>query len=468
MQELRQRVLDNLMTDVLFGVVLLLVTAYGLHSLARFWKVSLLPLSVLLPSFMVAGLILYVPLSPLYVTSDGQYYQDWGFSLAAAWLAGEPMVSPHALWPGKGLWPLIIGGFTALAGPVTITLIVFNVFILLLSVIVLQKATSVSGGRSPRWSMVIVFLSSIPFLLWGPSLLREALFWLGVALGALALSYASVNRYRLAWPAVGLSALVLLGIRPDAGIVFTYGFVVVLILLFGIVGRKRSVFRAVGTSVVVLSLALSFPTAFDLVRGGEATTSKTILLAGEALSAGDVTTGFGSSKSSTTTTTASTSSTTTASSSLEFEFCGPEFIQRFLGAAVLCRAVANLPYVLFGPFHWEYRLGAIWLMAGISTLHFLVLSGFAAYYAAVSRGRRWPLVAQLAVALASILMFASILTNYGIVMRFRAATEILLVPLALSGALELSTRWKSSRKKILIAKHPKNAQWNWLRKRNVT
>jgi len=440
--ELQQRVLDNLVSDVLLGSVLLLVSAYGLHRLAKVWKISVVPLLVLVPSFLGAGLILYVPFSPLYVRSDGEFYQSWGYSMAAAWLSGEPMDSPQALWPGKGLWPLIIGGFTAIAGPVTITLIVFNALLLVLSAVLLQKATLLLGGRSPGWSMVIVFLSSSPFLLWGPSLLREALFWVGVALGVLALSYASVHRLRFAFLAVGLSTLVLLGIRPDAGIVLVYGFVAMLIFLVGIVGRKRSPLRAVATSVVLLSLALSFPTAFDSVREG--VTGQSILDANKALAGENVTTAFGSSSSS------------SSSSSEEFDYCDAKFSELSLGAAVLCRGTVNLPHAFFGPFYWEYGPEAIWLIVGASTLHFLVLGGLATYYLAISRGRRWPLLALLAVAAASMLMFSSILTNYGILIRFRAVTEILLIPLALSGALELVARWRFSRGKLESSETPKN------------
>ena len=447
MPELQQRVLDNLVSDVLFGSFLLLMSAYGLYRLVKVWKVSVVPPLVLLPFFLGAGLVLYVPLSPLYVRSDGEFYQRWGYSLAAAWLSGEPMDSPQALWPGKGLWPLIIGGFTAIAGPVTITLVVFNALLLVLSAILLQKATLLLSGKSPRWSMVIVFLSSSPFLLWGPSLLREALFWLGVALGVLALSYASVHRYRSASLAVGLSALVLLGIRPDAGIVLIYGFVAMLVFLFGIAGRKRSPLRAVATSVVLLSFALSFPTAFDSVR--EEVSGQSILNANKALAAENVTTAFGSSSS-------SSSSSSTTTSSEEFDYCDSEVSRLYLGAALLCRAVVNLPYALFGPFYWEYGAGAIWLIAGASTLHFLVLGGLATYYLVISKGRRWPLLALLAVAAASMLMFSSILTNYGILIRFRAATEIMLIPLALSGAIELLARWKSSRRKVDSSETPKN------------
>lgn len=431
MPELEQRVLDNLVSDVVLGILCLLMSAYGLYRLAKVWKVSFLPLAVLMPSFLVAGSILYVPLSPLYLRSDGEFYQRWGYSLAAAWLSGNPIDSPQPLWPGKGLWPLVIGVFTAIAGPVTITLVVFNAIILVFSAILLQKATLLLGGRSPRWSMVIVFLSSVPFLLWGPSLLREALFWVGVALGVLALAYASVHRYRSALPAAGLSALVLLGIRPDAGIVLSYVFAAMLIFLLGIVGRKRSLLRVVTSSVLLLSLALSFPTAFDSVRKGAS--GQSVLDANKALAAENVTTAFDSG-----------------------DYCDTNFSELSLGAAVLCKAAVNMPYTLFGPFHWEYGPGAIWLIAGASTIHFLALGGLATYYVVISKGRRWPLLALLAVAAASILMFSSILTNYGILIRFRAATEIMLIPLALSGALELLARWRSLREKLESSETPKN------------
>jgi len=432
--ELQQRVLDNLVSDVLLASVLFLVSAYGLYRLAKIWKVSFLPLAVLLPSFVSAGLMLYVPLSPLYVRSDGEFYQRWGYSLAASWVTGEPADHAETLWPGKGLWPIIIGTFTALAGPITITLVVFNALILVLIVIVLQKATFLLGERAPRWTMVIVFLSSSPFLLWGPSILREALFWLGVALGVLALTYASVHRYRSALPAAILSSLVLLGIRPDAGMFFIYGFVAMLIFLWGIVGLERSQLKVVATVVTLVSLAVSFPTAFEFARGAEvAELSGARILKTNVVNARDSqVTAFGS---------------FAESSESSESLCNSEFVLMPAWTAVLCAAVANLPHALFGPFHWEYGPGAIWWIAGAATLHFLLLVGLAIFHLANSKGRRWPLLALLAVAAASMLMFSSVLSNYGVLIRFRAATEIVLIPLSLCGALALISRVKSWRKR---------------------
>ena len=452
MQKLEDRFLDNLILDSLMSISILTICGYALYLLVRFWKVSFLPLAVILPSLIGVGLSLYVPLSPLYVPSDGEYYQYWGYSLAEAWLSGEPMDSPEQIWPGKGLWPLIIGTFSALVGPVTITLIVFNALTVVLSGIVLQKTTLIWGGRSPRWSMVIVFLTSSPFLLWGPSLLREAIFWLGISLGVLALAYATVHRTLPAFLAVGISATVLLGIRPDAGIVLVYGFVAMLLFLFGIVGHDRSRLRAAITSLVLLFLVLSFPNALEFARGAEVT-GGTILTSTRSLAAENVTTSFGGPSEPSE---PSEPFQPSEPSQPSERWCESEFALMSAGPAVLCSAAVHMPYALFGPFHWEYGPEAIWLISGASTLHFLVLGGLSTYYLLISKGRRWPLLALLGVASASLVMFSSTLTNYGILIRFRAATEVMLIPLALSGALDLVARWKSSRQKTEKSEPPKN------------
>ena len=435
MSDLHQTVFANIVLDVLFGIVLLTVSAYGLFRLARFWKVSLLPGAVLLPSLIATGVVLYYPLSPLYVHSDGEFYQQWGFSLAASWITGEPPYSPPPAHAHKWLWPLIIGGITTVAGPVAISLIIFNALAMVFSVVMLQKSTFLLGGSAPRWSMVFIFLSSIPFLLFGPSLLREAVFWLGVASGVLALAYASVERYTPAVLACGLCAATLIGIRPDAGLVLVYGFVSIAILSFGVVGRRRSRLRVATASLSVLVLAVSFPATFELVRAG--VTGDTVSESNENLAGEGVATAFKSS----------------AVSKCELESVGGS-----MATAVVCRAFENMPRALLGPFPWEYEPGAIWLVVGASTLHFLLLVGLAAYHVVRTSGSRWTPIALLGVAALSMVMFSSMLTNYGILVRFRAATEIMLIPLALLGALKLTAKLKPSLVERNIPQKPKGSR----------
>ena len=418
-----------MLLDTLMAIAITVLGLLGLYLLVKFWRVSILPMAVLAPTLIVAGLVLYLPLSPFYIRSDGEYYQRWGFSLADSWLTGASLDGWSPLWPGKGVWPLVIGALSAIAGPVTISLIVFNALLVVLCAVILQNATLLLGGRSSRWTMVIVFLSSTPFLLWGPSLLREALFWTGIALGVLALSYAALNQHIPALSAVGLSALVLLGIRPDAGLVLTYGFMAMLVFVVGIVGRERSWLRVFASSLALLFLVISFPFAFEVVREG--VTGETIVDVSEDLSNG-VTTAF-------------VDATPDSYYPTDTRWCESESARASLATSVLCSALTNLPHALFGPFHWEYGPEAIWFIAGASTLHFLVLVGLAGYHIVVSKVRRWPSFAILAVAVASLLMFSSVLTNYGILIRFRAATEIMLVPLAILGALSLTSKIKSSR-----------------------
>ena len=425
MTQIERQLADNLLSDIGLSILLVTVSCYGFYRLAKLWRVSLVPAAVLLPIFIIVGLIHSFPLSPMYQPSDGEYYYRWGSSLASYFETGaEPEIS-KVLWPGKGVWPLTIGVLTLIAGPVAAALIVFNASIIVFSVMALQRATLLFGGRSPRWSIVLVFLTSGPFLFWGPSLLREALFWSGVALGVLSLAYASVNRYRNSFIAGGLSTIVLIGIRPDAGIVLAYVFGAMIVFLIGLAGPKRSVGRTVCCLVVILCLGLTFPAAFGVV--GEVSPSA-VLKSSNALSSDKVSSRFRSS-----------------SEPPVFDLCEENPSGDSLAVTLLCGAMKNLPNALLGPFPWEYGPEPIWVLAGASTAHFVILAGLATFYLAVSKGRRLPMIALLTVAAASVLMFSSVLTSYGILVRMRAATEIILIPLAVSGALELVSRRKNSR-----------------------
>jgi hypothetical protein len=110
------------------------------------------------------------------------------------------------------------------------------------------------------------------------------------------------------------------------------------------------------------------------------------------------------------------------------DFCSSALVVR-----VACGAWENVPYALLGPFYWEYGPELIWIVSGLSTLHFLALVGLSLAYFASQGGRHWVTVGTLAVAVVTFTMFAAIMTNYGILIRFRAATEIILIPLAIAG-----------------------------------
>ena len=420
MDDLTQRAVDNLLLDSFTAIVLIAVSVFFLRRLARMWRVSALPILVVMPVLSFVGSLLYLPLSPLYLRNDGEFYQAWGFSLAATWTTGAPVVVGEPLIPGKGFLPLIIGVMSVLVGPVTLAVIALNVAVLGLCLVLIQKATILIGNQSPRWSIVAAFLTCSPILLWGPSLLRESIFWLGSALGILAISYAARNRYVPAFFLSGFSTLTLMAIRPDVGLFIVYGIFFMLTFLILIVGPKRSWLRSSIASLILLALAVSFPPVFEIVRPSISTSL--VKEISQDLSKASVTTAFEPNENS--------------PALSDQDWCSPDSWHLLL----MCEALSNLPRAVFGPFPWEYGAELIWLVAGASTLHFLLVLALSCFHIFVSRGHRWPSSAIFILAWGTVLVFSSVLTSYGILIRFRAVSEIMLMPLALSGALTLAPK----------------------------
>lgn len=429
----RQSSVPIFLSDLLLAVVLL--AAFGV----LFWfgskkiGISRLPVALIVPPLLIAGLVLYLPASPLHVSGDGQGYEVWGYAISDSWVGVASQVADRPLWPGKGFWPLIIALFHSIVGPVTISLIVFNTTVFGATVLALQKSVLLLTGKNTRWSMVIVVLSSTPFILFGPSLLRESMFWLGTSGGVLALSYLRSNKIGLALASVSWGSFLLLAVRPDAGVVLVYAFLGVTTVLVGLLGSTRSALRRIIAVAILGALAVSAPQALDFVRPG--TGPQFIDTTMRALSKPLVTTGTWSRPE---TNTLSSDDTGTGILAVVQDTC-----EKTLVVKVACEAWRNLPYALVGPFYWEYGPESIWIISGLSTLHFLILAGLSVVYLATRGGRNWVTAGIMGVATVSFVMFASMMTNYGVLIRFRAATEIVLLPLAIAGYFAVVAKWKA-------------------------
>ena len=117
-----------------------------------------------------------------------------------------------------------------------------------------------------------------------------------------------------------------------------------------------------------------------------------------------------------------------------------------------CNAATNSLRVLLGPFWWEIGFQPVWLLAVGSTWHFLLLVVLSTLFFIRSRETR-PIVASLGVlAIFSLAVFGALLTNYGLLLRFRAMTEILLIPTAVGGLLTIartrSQSWPLKKKAV--------------------
>ena len=409
------------LSDAAGGLVILLAFLSSFMFIAKKMLVSVTPVILVTSGFFIVGMFLYLPVSPFYIPSDASYYQAWGYSLSDYWAGEGPMVD-RQIWPGKGFWPLIIAALHFFLGPIYVAAIAFNSGVFGLMILALQKSILLLSSKSGSWVLGFLVATSTPFALFGPSLLRESLFWLGASGGVLGISYLARREVRNGLLSLSWAVFLLLAIRPDAGVVIAYSFVGAAIVLFGLAGPFQSKRKKILSALALTGLLVSFPPASSFLI--PINDPAYVEAAASSLSTPDITTRF-----------------------LPFPGDWPGLLsndgcESFLALTVLCKSLGHLPNALFGPFYWEYGSGAIWWISGMSTLHFLSVSGLALTYVVSREGRGWISLGVLGVALVSFLMFSSIMTNYGILIRFRAATEVILTPLAISGYFVISSEWK--------------------------
>lgn len=412
------------MSDLLLALALAAIFLLFALFLTRKFSVPFSPFLVTAAILTLTGLLTQMPLSPLYVVlPDGESYLFKGLHLYETWRAGEAWEKPH--WPGKGVWPLIIALLHFVAGPIRLSIIVLNALLLSLALIFLQKSTLLLFGRKPKLVFVLLIATSAPVMLNGPTLLRESIFWLGISIGVAAISFLSRNRNVPGLVLLLVSIAVILAIRPNLGIVVVYLLLFASIIAW-LVQNGNLVRSRILASLLIAGLATAaFPTLFNqlalpgdpVIYEDEASVTRyeaRVTAIAEALNR----------------------RATTAFIPF-FDYLGqetPAFVENICDTIsfgpTICRIAGDFPHTLLGPFPWELGPEPIWLVSLASTLHFWVLLTTSVLLLR-RRENRTPAIAGLfIVSLLLLLALSTTMTNYGILIRFRAACEIFLFPLA--------------------------------------
>lgn len=421
-------------TDLITGTLLLSVGGGVALWVARKLQLSRLPVSVVGPLLLIFGLLVHVPSSPLYLISDGEYYLGLGADIANTWRGGEVTYNRNP-WPNKEAWPIFLASLVWLMGPVIVTPIVINLTILLGTILIMQIVARNLGASSSGWTLTLLLATCLPFLVFGPSTLREAIFWLGSSLGILSVSFFFSGRILRGFSTLAGASIVLLVIRPDLGVILIYSFGFLLIV-FGVLTSKPFRWRRITASVVALAaLALSAPSALQFVR--PSISPNTVIVVSEALGAQDVTSTFSGALPADSTGALPADSTGALS---ESRFCSQNLL-----VISLCSAGKNLIPAFFGPFWVDIRGEPVLVAAALSTahFHFLGLLSLLFFFQRNTKKRAAMVLAGLAIV--TLVIFAAILTNYGTLMRFRTVTALFLIPLAVAAASRLE---KSMRRRL--------------------
>ena len=402
-----------MITDVLVAFSVFVFLGFLGFVSARGWKVSPAPFFVVALSLIVVGVSTQLSISPFYLgLGDGGQYLDWATAISEAWREGQPW-NDRAIWPGKGLWVLLIAVMNFFFGPVLISLIVINAAVFSFSLILLQKTMGLLFGVRPKWTIIVLTLTSSPVLLFTPTLLREAFFWFGITAGILAIAYFYRTSYVAGLAFLLLSVLVVIGIRPNLGVLIAYPLVAVVIAMWAVRKGSVSISRILIGSSLIAVLGVTFFPAVSALATADVVETVTVVSRSLANS-GDPTTGLQQDKSG-----------------------GPSnFCNSTSYVGILCNSLARLPAFIFGPFLWEIGPEPIWIVVIASSLHFLFLLATSVLFLFQKKQRNLATLGLFALALITLLILAAVLTNYGIIIRFRVVVELFLFPLTLGFLLQ--------------------------------
>lgn len=419
------------MLEVVDGVVLMsgilllaLLGSVACRGLGLSYRAFTIPASI----GLALGLLLHGFETPLMIsTSDSSYYLRWAEEIAISWESDE--VSSRAIWPGRGVFAVILAYFGLVLTAPQFGAIVLNSFFMGLIVVLLVSIQETLGGsRRPNWA-ILLFLTMPGVLLFGPAPLRESIYWFGVTLGAWALSKLSQRALWAAGVSLGGAIAVIMLIRPDAGLVVSYG-LIFLSLGFLVFATKRIAIAVKLAGIAVAGfLAVVFRPLLYFVRPGVEDENHLVAVR-NSLAKDSQTTGFLSAR----------------EGSDSFFLSAREGSGSFLcdypaWGQFLCDFPANFLSATFGPFVSEIGDEAIWIPVVASTVH--LLGVFFLSLIGLYKGKEKTLIlALIALALLTQAMHAAILTNYGLLMRFKPVTEILLIPVAASVISQLFQRTK--------------------------
>jgi len=272
-------------------------------------------------------------------------------------------------------------------------------------------------------------------MIWGTSLFREALFWCGVSLGGLAVSFISSRQNWAGLGSILSSGVLLVAIRPDYGSIVWASLLVVIAVVY----QPRVFFRSsvilFGRLLTVVSITGLFLFVFPLLNSVES--SQRVDAIRDYLGREGVTTAVDAPQIPSTAVDAPQIPSTAVDAPQIPSNATPLALESLaennVYVKLVLEGVFGLPAVWWGASAWSSpglpNLSESVLLFGV--LHFVFVATLALVY--VVRVRR---VAELGIVFTSIaasLVVASLATNFGIALRFRAVAEILLIPLAVGG-----------------------------------
>lgn len=413
--------------DVIFAMFLLVVFSAVVLLISANYRVALGSFGAGI-AFLLVGVWRFLPNSVIPSSGDDGYYLGWGADLAGA-LSGEAYEYGRWIWPGKGVWPVVIAMTHLIVKDAFLAPLTLSVIASISAVLVIHEATRLLLNNSYPALLAGLILLQPAFLGWGSSLNREAFFWLGSAFIVLGFAHFVRNRHLMAafWTFAG--AILVIGIRYEVGIPLVYLMVCAAIIFFlfgdGAFGQTFSAQSRLAVAFLVW-IAASLGTLFGFAFARNPTL---FLFVGEPESTGESPSELGANL-----VEGELRWVESTVSRLRDAVSGEQVTTAFQAADnLIIGTLLGFVRSFFGPFPQEMEPTLVWGILAIATLNFIAVLGLALVFLLKGGERALSLSGLTIAALGIMFIIGFSLTNYGMIARFRFTAQILLLPFAIGG-----------------------------------
>lgn len=372
----------------------------------------------------IIGSVIYVTLGPFRTFADADYYHNGGLNILHWWKGIGSFPYSQDLWLSlmdKRAWPTGIALIYLLAGVTPFFVVQFNIILIgATSVVIAATIKTIDPTFTPKWLFSLLFLIT-PFLtVFGVTMGREAIYWFATSVMVYATSKFIQGKLLAGFLLFLISGLVLVIFRPNLGIPQIYVFIIPIFVYWTISYFKFEFKRVLLIAGIGLLIFASIFPAKALVT----TNAPPIDVIRQSLSSG-ANSGFSqqpsipidefpslNSEPESGKTVANSTSDAGGSNSL---------------SDYVTNALLSYPRALLGPFPSEFSTSPVMLLSEVNLLYWIVVLLLAVVGILQNRNRKEGLL-FLCISLFCIASFSALLTNYGILTRFRSVSVIVLMP----------------------------------------
>lgn len=416
----------NLILGVLIYICALVAIIYGTFVFSKKSTGKYGYYVVILLVLFILGISSYLVLGPFNLYPDAVYYHDGGLEILKWWEGTGP--NPYGeFWNSlmnKRAWPTVIAAIYWLVGVQPAAILLFSIVLLGSTSVFLASSITVLSPDKFDGKLFTYFFLIAPFVfIFGVSLGREAIYWLATSILIYGSSKLFQRKNLESILPLAAGSLLLIVFRPNLGIPQIYAFGIPLFIMWVFRSFPINLLRVALIAILGTLIGFSVFPAKELITADAYDVVQTRYFLSEGANSG-----FSSIEINLESETIEPSVQPTTSTKSQED--GNSFWDYGL------YSLQTLPRGMFGPFPAEFSFKPVMVFSEINLFYWIIIVGLTIYGIARNLRRAQGLL-FLSISLLIITIISSLLTNYGILIRFRAIAEITLIPYAFSVFMDI-------------------------------